>query len=224
MSGQLLLINPRKRRSKAKRAAPKRAKRRTHHRRHAAPVVMANPAPRRRRSRLHAVKSRIKHARRKYKRNPSARFSSNLIMGMAKTAAIGAAGAVVVDVAFGYAQSMLPTNMQTPVDATGSLNPLYFLAKGGLAVALGVLGHKATKHAGQMAEGSLTVSAYQILRSMVPASVNLGYVSPARPVGRMPARQAAPQLGKYVSGMDQYVSGGMAGYKPPVNGAKYMGG
>ncbi len=207
MSGELLLVNPRKRRAKrttARRTARKTtAKRRTRR----APVVMANPAPRRRR-RLSALKTRAKRAIRKYRRNPAPRLSFNAITNMAKDAALGAAGALAVDVAFGYAKGYLPANMQSPVNADGSINPLYFAAKGGLAVLAGVLGSKVTKHAGHMAAGSLTVSAYEVMRSFVPMSVNLGgmgYQSPARIAGR---RAPRPAVGAYVSG-----------YKPPVGNA-----
>jgi hypothetical protein len=208
MSGELLLINPRKRKTKTKRTAPKR-RRRVAAKRRAPVVVMSNPAPRRRRSRLSAVRTKVKRASRKYRRNPAPRLSINAITGMAKNAAIGAAGALAVDVAFGYAKGMLPASMQSPLGADGSVNPLYFAAKGGLAVLVGVLGSKVTKHAADMAAGSLTVSAYEVMRSFVPVSVNLGgYSSPARIAG---PRRAVPRLNQYVSGASA------GGYKPPVS-------
>ena len=207
MSGQLLLVNPRKRRAKRTTARRTARKTTTKRRTRRAPVVMANPAPRRRRSRLSALRTRAKRAVRKYRRNPAPRLSLNAITNMAKDAALGAAGALVVDVAFGYAKGYLPASMQSPVNADGSINPMYFAAKGGLAVLAGVLGSKVTKHAGHMAAGSLTVSAYEVMRSFVPMSVNLGgvgYVSPARIAGQR--RTARPAMSQYVSG-----------YKPPVS-------
>lgn len=217
MSGQMLLINPRKRRAATRRAAPR--KRKTHtaasRRRRAAPVVvMANPSPRRRRSRLSALRTRARHIGRKYRRNPTHRLSFSSITSMAKSAAIGAAGALAVDVGFGYLKGMLPANMQTPVDASGAMNPLYFAAKAALAIGVGVLGKKVTKHAGEMAAGSLTVQTYEIMRSFVPTPISLGNVpSAGRPVG---VPRVSPS-GRVI-GMSQYVSG----YTAPSNEA-YMG-
>ncbi len=206
---ELLLVNPRKRRAAAKRKTAKRRVRRAAPRRSPV-VVMANPSPRRRRSRLSTLRTKVRSVRRKYKRNPFPSLSTSGIAAMAKGAALGAVGAIAVDVVFGQVQSYLPASMQSPVDATGALNPLYFVAKGAAAVVLGKLGAKVTKHATTMAEGSLTVSAYEALRSFVPSSLTLGYVAPAMQVGRRPAA-ARPAMGQYLSG-----------YKAPVNN-KYMG-
>lgn len=184
----LLLINPRPRKGSAaakakmarlrsmKKSSPKKRRRAT------TVVVRANPAPRRaRRARVHAV---ARHSpKRRYKRNPIRGLSMGSISAMAKGAAIGAGGALVTDLAFGYGKSFLPVSMQTPVNlSTGAMNPMYFLAKAGVAIALGLLGKKVTKHAGTMAEGALTVNAYEVIKSMVPASVSLGnYSSPSAP-------------------------------------------
>jgi hypothetical protein len=217
MPGELLLINPRKRKTKTKRAAPRRAraKSRTSARRKAPVIVMANPSPRRRRSRLGALRTKAKRVGRRYKRNPISKLSFSNISSMAKHAALGASGALAVDLAFGYVKPYLPASMQSPIDAAGGMNPMYFLAKGGVAVVAGVLGQKVTKHAGDMAAGSLTVSAYEMLRTFVPASMQLGaYMNPAAMAGR---RNAPPQLRQ---GMQRFVSGqtpGMGRYDAPVN-------
>ncbi len=206
MSGQLLLINPKKR---TRKAAPKaKAKRRR-----AKPALMSNPVKRRRR-RLGAIRTKAKRAMRKYKRNPSLRLSMTTVTNMGKTAVIGAVGAIAVDALFGQVKGFLPASMQTATDAGGGLNPLYFLAKGSLAVLGGVFGAKLTKHAGTMAEGSLTVSAYEVMRSFVPASVNLGYANPAQLAQRGAPRPAS--IGKFMSGV------GAGSYSPPVD-RKYMG-
>lgn len=209
MSGQLLLINPTKR--KAKRAtAKRRVKRKAASTRRSAPVVvMANPSPRRRGRRLSALRTKVKRASRKYRRNPSPRLSLNSITGMAKDAAIGAAGALAVDVAFGYGKTVLPASMQSPINADGSINPMYYAAKGALAVLVGVLGTKVTKQASHMAAGSLTVSAYELMRSFVPISVNLGNYTSAAPLAGNRRAVPPPRL----RNMSQYVSG----YTPPVN-------
>lgn len=212
MSGELLLINPRKRKAKRTTTRRKARKHTTRSRRRSAPVVvMANPSPRRRRSRLSALRSKVRHVRRKYRRNPLPRFSLGAITTMAKGAAVGAAGAVAVDVLYGYAKSMLPASMQSPTDGAG-INPMYFLGKGALAVAVGVLGRKLTSHAAAMAEGSLTVQAYQLMSAMMPASIAMGYASPAR------VMRGAPRVGQFVS---EFVSGRPA---PAVTGMPGLGG
>jgi hypothetical protein len=217
MPGELLLINPRKRKA-AKKAAPRRAKRRTVKR--AAPVVvMANPKRRSaRKSRMSHLKTSVKRAGRKYKRNPIAKLSMAGIGGMAKNAALGAAGAIAVDVGFGYVKNMLPVSMQTPTDGAGAMNPLYFVAKGAVAVAAGMLGSKVTKHASTMAAGSLTISAYEILRSFIPTTVTLGYMNPAQMASRRMAPKPAQDMARYVSGPGSK----MNGYSAPVN-SLYMG-
>lgn len=215
MPGELLLINPRKRR-KARATAPKRAAKRATSRRKKTMQHMTayhqNPAPRRRR-RLSAIKSSVKKVRR-YSRNPISKFSISSITGMAKNAAVGAAGALAVDALFGYAKTMLPASMQSPISDSGGVNPMYYLAKGGLAVAVGVLGSKITKEAGNLAAGSLTISTYEIFRSFIPVSIPLGYVNPAQLANR---RMRPPQMNKFVSGGPS-----MSGYTAPVN-KPYMG-
>lgn len=215
---ELLLINPRRRR-KAKRSSPKRRRNPVHakstHNRRRRVHRMSNPvAPlRRRRHRVSAVRHhnprRRKHG---YRRNPIAGLSVNSIMGMTKDAAIGAVGALAVDVAYGYVKGWLPASMQSPNDATGSVNPMYFLAKGGVAVLLGVLGKKLTNKAGHMAQGSLTVTMYDLLKGFVPASVNLGYVSPGHMAGSNASRTGPSQVFQ-ARGMHEYV--GMSGYESP---------
>lgn len=193
MSGQLLLINPRKRtrraggkhRTAAQKAATRRlvAMNRARRRNPTSAVSKRrrarNPAPR-------AIHSRVMHRRR---RNPlpasdrSLRFTSAGLMASAKHAGVAAGGAVAVDYAFGFVKSYLPASMQTPVDGAGAMNPLYFIGKGLFAVLLGVVGSKAIgrKTAAAMAEGSLTVTAYTALRGLLPATISagLGYYQPA---------------------------------------------
>ncbi len=193
MSGQLLLINPRKRRAGGKRrTAAQRAAtarlvamnksrrrnpaKRTAAKRRAAPVATVA----RRRTRSTVAKRRS--APRKSS-GAALNFSVNGLMKTAKQAGIAAGGAVAVDYAFGMVKSYLPVSMQSPADAAGAMNPLYFLGKGLLAVAVGVFGSRfmGRDTAAAMAQGSLAVTAYTALRGVMPASIaaNLGYYSPA---------------------------------------------
>jgi len=116
----------------------------------------------------------------------TSRGIGNSALGLVKAGAIGAGGALVVDLAAGFAMPMLPATFATKKNADGTSNYSYYAAKGALAVALGLLGAKMGRGgvAAQMAAGSMTVMAYELLQPMVagmlPASMPLGWVSPAR--------------------------------------------
>ena len=206
---QLMLINPARRPSKRRRgkASPAQlralAKGRATRKRNA---LAANPAhrPRRRRS-LRAV---ARHTtRRRARRNP---IGMGGITGNLMTAFQGAGGAIVVDYAFNMLP--LPATMKTGMMGT--------VSKLGLAVALGMVGKGAMgRLAGKMAEGSMTVTAYQALQTMLPASMvstpaavaGMGYMSPGMNAGgNMLPNMSVPNfagMGEYVSGMGEYVSG-----------------
>lgn len=238
MAGQLLLINPRKRRAGTKRrsAAQKaatarlvafnRAKRGGHAKR--------RTSAKRRTVRHYATNPAIRKARRRsYKRNPSARrrssgaaggvsmgFTSAKLMGAVKSAGIAAGGALAVDYAYGFIKSYLPESMQSPVDSAGAMNPLYYLAKGLAAVAIGVFGGKVVspRIAAKMAEGSLVVTAYTALRNVLPATISagLGYYQPAATdTPNLPGRVNQP--GRTVNGsitdMRAYMRGASRGGK-----------
>lgn len=203
----LWTVNPKRRKSRKHRSAAQRAATR---RLVAMNKSRRNPA-RRRRARRSANPVVIHHTRRvsarRYRRNPSRRSSvmshanTATVKGLLMRGVVGGAGAVLVDVGMGYASSFLPASMATPADATtGAPNYGYFGAKAALALALGIYGKRFTRHAGNMAEGALTVLAYQFIRPMVPAGIRLGYMNPAptmRPRG-------VAGVGKYVSGTGAY--------------------
>jgi len=206
MSGQLLLVNPRRRRRKAaparasrriKRAAPRRRRRRNPI---GAYVSAANPIrrtyKRRRRSNPLSL-SRRRH--RRYGRNPISGVNSRSIMNLIKEGAIGAGGALMVDVISGYLP--LPASMKTPSDGAGGINYMYYAGKTGLALLLGTFGRKLLGNKAQsMAVGSMTITAYTLFRQMLPSGITLGYQGPGRMAG----------LNRFVSGngMGAYVSGG----------------
>lgn len=195
----MLLLNPRRRRKarKAKRSRrsrrPMTAKqlkffgpRKARRSRRRTITMHANPAPRRsRRSRRRSLGA----VTRRFRRNPisgtTIRASMGSITRSIGNAAVGAAGAVAVDVAMGQAGRFLPASVMARYNAAGGINPMYYVAKGGLALAVGILGAKFLPGkmkgiAAKAAEGSLTVQGYEVLRAMVPASVMLGFYSPAR--------------------------------------------
>jgi hypothetical protein len=172
-SGQLLLINPRgrKRRRRKMSAAQRKyfgggrkrnpSRRRRGYRRN--PQLLINPTRRSRRRRnpislrgaSSGVGSFINHP------------SIGGVMGVAKGAATGAAGAIAVDLIMGQALRFLPVSLQAP--------NVYPLVKAGAAIGLGVaLRRFAGPTAIKMAEGSLICTARDWMRSFVPAAVALG--------------------------------------------------
>lgn len=225
---ELLLVNPSPRRNKrrknpAHRSAAQRAatrkmlaanrarrgtkKRHTAKRHHArAAVYAANPAPRRHKPRSYA-RNPIHHVRRHrkhYRRNPigSVGGIGNLLMQSFQ----GAAGGVLVNTAFNY----------IPLPASLSTGNLRYIAKGALAILLGVAGRKVmpAKLATNMAVGSLTITMHEAITgfaaTMLP-SVKLGgigYYTGGYPASAIPMSRSAPA--PQTRGMAEYVrSGGM---------------
>jgi hypothetical protein len=185
--GVLFAINPSRRRRRAK------------SRKHRSPAQKAatrrmlaanrakfgvNPSRRRRRRvkhhavaaapRRHYRRNPARRSRRSYRRNPSILSGAmgHDAINLLKAGAIGGAGALGVDLIMGQVKGFLPASMQTPADSAGSMNYGYFAVKGALALALGIYGRKImpAAMAGQMAEGSLTVMAYTLMRPMIPSS------------------------------------------------------
>lgn len=178
---ELLLINPskrgkrktksRKHRSAAQRAATRRLvalnrsrragssspKRRRSARRSTPITYAANPVRRRRRA--HSTHRRV--STRRYRRNPTGLFGN--LVPMVTDAAIGAAGAIAVDVAVGLLP--LPANLKTGLLGT--------VTRGAAAVALGTVGGMIMPRrvAKQMAAGSLTVTAYGALKGFLATNV-----------------------------------------------------
>ena len=200
---QLMLINPAKRPARRRKASPAQLRALAKARR-ARAGLSANPAPRRRRSLRAVAKS---PSRRRARRNP---IGMTGIMGAVTGAAVGAVGAVGVNALFGL----------LPVSLTGSLTGnTKEAAKMALAVGLGMaLKPMLGRNAGKMAEGAMTVAAYNILSSFMPVSMGgsvagLGYMSPgmvaggfAQPNTSLPNFQGGMQgMGEYVSGMGEYV-------------------
>lgn len=210
---QLLLVGNPARRRKTRSAAQKRAtakmlaanrsKRRASPKRKRSVVALAtNPAPRRRRR-----TATVKHtAKRRARRNPiSASLSIRSITAQLKNAGIGAAGALGVDVAYGFASGYLPDMIKAPVDAAGAPNYAYYAAKGLLAIGIGMAAKKVVgaNRAAQLVEGSLTVTAHDLMKTIVAknfAGVTLGYASPGRTLPYMPNNQALGGVGTYLSG------------------------
>lgn len=202
MSARMLLINPRRRRKSSSRKTRSPAQRAATARMlaglRASRGYRRNPS-KRRRSATTAVSvarsspRRARRARRSSGGGSSVRMSGILhsAKSLAMNGAIGAGGALTVDIAMGFAQKVLPATMTAPLNSDGSINYMYYAAKGGLALALGVFGRKLLPgYASRMAEGSFTVLAYELGRQVIPADVfTLGYYNPAPTM--------SPKLGAY---------------------------
>lgn len=180
MSEALFLVNPRKKRRKgrksrkgrmpaglrrywaSKRRGTKTVKRRRK-RRHSAVAV----APRRRRRhRRHAVavKRRRKRnpiMRRRHHRRRSNPFSIRGVSHSVMPAAIGATGAIALDVAYAYAGKYLPASLQTGF--------LPVLVKAAGAIGLGMLARKVVSRdkANAATLGALTVVAYGAIKPLI---------------------------------------------------------
>lgn len=210
---EILLVNPRRRRRKARKmsalqrkyfgkrlssAAPKRRRRR-------ASARKKNPIHRR-----HSVRV----TRRRYHKNPS--FGGLSIGGVTrsfvptvKAGAIGAVGALLNDVAYGYTKGYLPT-MMTTGNAAIATRALY-------AVVTGMLGNMILRGKGRdLSVGAMTVVIHDagkaVLSGMLP-SLPLGeYLSSGPAVGYSGVRRLSSNavnlngLGR-VGRVGQYMSG-----------------
>lgn len=163
---QMLLVNPAGRKKTHKR----RAKRRSN------PVAKARRTTRRRRSNpVTSLKKRVHHRRR---RNP---VGAKLhLMTEVKSAAIGAAGALVLDFAFAYVP--LPANLKT-----GNIRAL---AKVGVSFALGLIAGKvgvSKPMVRQMVQGAMTSTIHDAARGVLAKNypqLNLSeYVGGAEYIG-----------------------------------------
>lgn len=219
---ETLLLNPRRRRKAARRRSNPSAKQKANWARFAR-MARAKANPRRRaRRRNPATVSQMPqvnpHRRRARRRNPaplrayraaSRRRSNpigglpsiNSIIGQIKEGAVMGAGAVGIDVLYGYLSRYLPANMQ----ATGGLN-LGAAAKAVITVALGALLSKPTRGMSRKAAlGSLIVQSRDVFANLLPAGLPLagrmGYYGPAM------IRQGTPRIGLPRTSMGAYIPG-----------------
>lgn len=170
MAGQLLLINPRKRRA-SKKARKHTAKRRRN------PIAL-RAAPKRR---VHRRRNPIAHLSRRRRRNPiSARGIMGSLVPMLKDAVIGAGGAIGVEMLWGKLAPSLPTSVSSGYAGAA--------VKAVATVALGHVLDKPTKGLGRKAAaGALAVQAYQLIAPMVGTATTttattagrVGYFNPA---------------------------------------------
>jgi hypothetical protein len=162
---EMLLINPRKR------GARKATKRRVMRRKNPAVTAMV----RRRRNPMRSMK--MSSMTRRRRRNP---IGSGGMMGNYMTqireAVIGGAGALGMDLVYGQINSFLPTSLKRVPGSIGAGDAV----KAVITVALGGLLSKPTRgFSEKAAKASLTIQAYDIMKSFVPSTMTIGYSSPA---------------------------------------------
>jgi len=209
--GEMLLINPRKRRRAATKAKRKVARRRN-------PVAAVKRTVRRRRNPigLAAVRRRrrnpiaaVRRASRR-RRNPISlgRLSGSSIINMLKEAAIGGVGSIAVDVAMGYAAPYLPASLRRVPGTVGVGDAVKLAA----TVLLGKVLSKPTKGLSEkMAKGALTCQARDIIKTFLPATMALGNVGYASPTV---VRQGTNRVGPNRMGVNAYAP---AGQTPMLN-------
>lgn len=201
-------------------AAPRRRRRRhSSARRSRRSVVVLRANPSRRRRRGSSVRRAFSSVRRRFRRSgggASVRASLGYVISTAKNALAGGAGAVVADVAYAQALNFAPASLAPKIASryseSGGVNLAYYGAKLGLVTALGVLASRFAPggmrgYVARGVEGAYTVSAYEIIRLMMPANVALaayasrgrrgvGYNNPARV---LPSGANSRGVGAYAS-------------------------
>lgn len=201
MQELLLIGNPAKRRraktarrKSRKAASPAQLRARARFAAMARGRTTPNPVHRRRARRT------VARTHRRVRRNPIGGGTLRSLVPMLQNAAWGGAGALVNDVAYGYVQPYLPATFQTPVPGAG-LSLGYYVGKGAVAIALGVLGRRIVgARAARMTEGALSVLAHSAMKDAAASAginVPMGYMPGGRVVPALPISQ---NLRKYVPG------------------------
>ena len=189
---EMLLINPRKRGTR--KANPKR---RVVRRKNPVTAMVRrkrNPlaAMRRRRNPLAAMRMRAR------RRNPIGGAMMGNYMTQIREAVIGGAGALGMDLVYGQINSFLPAALKRVPGSIGAGDAV----KAVITVALGGLLSKPTRGlSDKAAKASLTIQAYDIMKSFVPSSMTIGYASPAL------IAQGTNRVGPIRRGMNAYTNG-----------------
>ena len=187
----MLLINPRKRGTR------KATKRRVVRRKNPVTAMVRrkrNPlaAMRRRRNPLAAMRMRAR------RRNPIGGAMMGNYMTQIREAVIGGAGALGMDLVYGQINSFLPAALKRVPGSIGAGDAV----KAVITVALGGLLSKPTRGlSDKAAKASLTIQAYDIMKSFVPSSMTIGYASPAL------IAQGTNRVGPIRRGMNAYTNG-----------------
>jgi len=192
---EMLLINPRKRGTR--RASKRRVVRRKN------PVTAM---VRRKRNPLAAMRRRrnpMAAMVRRRRRNPIGGAMMGGYMTQIREAVMGGAGALGMDLVYGQINNFLPAALKRTPGSIGAGDAV----KAVVTVALGGLLNKATRgFSAKAAKASLTIQAYDIMKSFVPStmaigSTGFGYASPAL------IAQGTNRVSPIRRGMNAYTSG-----------------
>lgn len=139
------------------------------------------------------------------------------LMTQVRDALIGGAGAVAMDLAYGQIARYLPASLQRSPAAVG-------LGDAVKAVATVVIGNVLSKPtrgmSRRMAAGALTVQAAELLRRFVPATMTMGYYSPARVIqGSARVDPIRGGMNAYIPGQPPLLNAYVSGQAPLLNGA-----
>jgi hypothetical protein len=188
---EMLLINPRRRKARrnpAKRSAAQRAatrrlvamnrsrsnpSRRRARRRNPAPAVVAMNPRRRRMSRRRSNPVRMISRR----RNPAmlGGFNFRTVVSAMQDALIQGGGAVAMDLLHGQINRFLPEMLKRTPGQVG----LGDVVKASITVLVGTALRGPTRGLSmKAATGSLTVQAYDIVKNLLPSTMQLGYMTP----------------------------------------------
>lgn len=164
---EMLLINPQRRKTRRKTAA----KRRTTARVRKNPMTMTTTVRRRvkRRNPMHMMRRSV------MRRNPIGGMAGTYLRDV-REALMAGAGAVVFDIVHGQIKRFLPTSLQVTPGSIGAGDAVRAV----ITVVVGQALNKVTRgFSKKAAMASLTVQAHDLLKGFVPASLPLGYMSPA---------------------------------------------
>jgi len=180
---EMLLINPRARRRKARKANPARRRRRN-------PLALARVMPRRRRRNPIAAVARrrrrnpIGAMRRRVMRRRNPSMLGGNYMTAIREALMDGFGAVAIDYAYHMIAKAIPGTAGTFLTPTATVGAADAV-KAVLTVVLGNALNGVTRgFSRKAAKASLTVQSYQIMKKVLPAQITsnlsgLGYMSPA---------------------------------------------
>lgn len=189
---EMLLINPRRRR-KARKATAKRRIRRTTTARRRNPMPLANVARRVMRRRRSAVKM---YRRR---RNPIGMgMRGGAFMSMIREGVMGGVGAVAFGIVHGQIQKFLPAALRVTPGQIGAGDAVKAIITVFLGNALSGVTRGFSRKA---AAASLTVQAHDLVKGFVPATLPLGYATPAG------VAMGTQRVGPIRRGMNAYTSG-----------------
>lgn len=191
---QMLLINPRKRRATKRKAGAKRRVRARARRKNPITRTATARTVMRRRNPVGAMRRRVTR-----RRNPIGGMGGmGSYMNVIRDAVMGGAGAIMIDVVYGQINKFLPATLRTVPGTVGAGDAVKAIG----TVVLGNLLNKATRgYSKKAAMASLTVQAYNLMKGFVPATLPLGYASPAM------IAQGTNRVGPIRRGMNAYTSG-----------------